>query len=239
MANKAQIQKMFQTISPTYDLLNGLLSFNIDKWWRKKTIALFRSQWRQQEKQTTLDLCCGTLDLSLQIVKNSGPNTKVVALDFCYEMLQQGKKKIPSDKQNQILPVCADIEHLPIRNNVASAAVMGFGLRNLIDRPKGLREIKRALKSSAKLAVLEFSQPQSRFFQALYFFYFLHILPRIGGLISGNAHAYKYLPDSVLNFYTPKQLMEIMQQVGFAKVRFSLLTGGIAALHIGEKRYAD
>ena len=86
MADKAQIQKMFQTISPTYDLLNALLSFNIDKWWRKKTIAPFRSQWRLKKKQTTLDLCCGTLDLSLQILKNSGPNTKVVALDFCYGM---------------------------------------------------------------------------------------------------------------------------------------------------------
>ena len=239
MADKAQIQKMFQTISPTYDLLNALLSFHIDKWWRKKTIALFQSQWRQQKKQIILDLCCGTLDLSLQILKNSGPNTKVVALDFCYEMLKGGKKKIPVDRQNQILPVCADIEHLPIRDNVATGAVMGFGLRNLIDRPKGLREIKRALKSSAKLAVLEFSQPKSRFLQILYYFYFLHILPIIGGLISGNAHAYRYLPDSVLSFYTPNQLVKIMQQVGFAKVRFSLLTGGIAALHIGEKGYAD
>jgi len=235
MADKSQIQKMFRTISPTYDLLNALLSFHIDKWWRKKTIALFQPQWQQQNKQIILDLCSGTLDLSLQIVKNSNPQIKVVALDFCYEMLQEGKKKIPADWKNRILLVCADIEHLPIRDDVAGGAVMGFGLRNLIDRQKGLEQIKRALRPLAKLAILEFSQPKSRFFQALYYFYFLHILPMVGGLISGNSYAYKYLPDSVLKFYTPRQLQKLLQQVGFGKVKFSLLTGGIAALHVGKK----
>ena len=235
MADKSQIQEMFRTISPTYDLLNSLLSFHIDTWWRKKTIALFQPQWKRRNEQIILDLCSGTLDLSLQIIKNSKPHIKVVALDFCFEMLQEGKKKIPANWRNRISLVCADIEHLPIRDNVAGGAVMGFGLRNLIDRQKGLKQIKRALKPLAELAILEFSQPTSRFFQALYYLYFLHILPMIGGLISGNTYAYKYLPASVLKFYTPKQLQKILQQVGFGKVRFSLLTGGIAALHVGKK----
>ena len=114
---------------------------------------------------------------------------------------------------------------------------MGFGLRNLIDRRKGLREINRVIKPKARLAILEFSQPTSRFFRALYFFYSLHILPLVGGLISGNLFAYRYLPDSVLKFYTPSQLQEILQKTGYRKVRFSLLTAGIVALHVGEKEY--
>lgn len=240
MADKAQVQKIFRTISPTYDLLNSLLSFNIDKYWRKKTIAVFQPQWRRhKEKQIVLDLCSGTLDLSLQMLNQSGPEVKVVALDFCCEMLAEGRKKIPNDQRGKICLVCADIEHLPLRDNVAAGAVMGFGLRNLIDRQKGLSEINRAMKPSAKLAILEFSQPRSRFFRALYYFYFLHILPFIGGLISGNAHAYRYLPESVLKFYTAPQLQKIMQEAGYRKVRFSFLTAGIAALHVGEKEYVS
>jgi demethylmenaquinone methyltransferase/2-methoxy-6-polyprenyl-1,4-benzoquinol methylase len=238
MPDKSQIQKMFRTISPTYDLLNTLLSFHIDAWWRRRTVAIFRPQWRKSRKQLMLDLCSGTLDLSLQIAKNSQPQVNVLALDFCYEMLREGREKIPIDQQNRVWLVCADSECLPLRDNIATGAVVGFGLRNLIDRPKGLKEMNRTLKPGAKLAVLEFSQPKSRFFRALYYFYFLCILPRIGGLISGNARAYQYLPESVLKFYTPRELQEIMQKVGFQRVRFSLLTGGIAALHVGEKRYA-
>ncbi|MEW5801807.1 MAG: bifunctional demethylmenaquinone methyltransferase/2-methoxy-6-polyprenyl-1,4-benzoquinol methylase UbiE [bacterium] len=238
MATKDQVQKMFQTISPTYDLLNSLLSFNIDKYWRKKAVSALNRQCRRQEKQVILDLCSGTLDLSLQVMKYSGPNTKVVALDFSSRMLAEGKKKIPQDQQERICLVCADIEHLPLRDNVAEGAVMGFGLRNLINRQKGLREINRVIKPSATLAILEFSQPKSRFFRSLYFFYSLHILPFIGGLISGNASAYRYLPESVLKFYTAEQLAKIMQENGYGKVRFSLLTAGIVALHVGEKEYA-
>jgi len=114
---------------------------------------------------------------------------------------------------------------------------MGFGLRNLIDRQKGLAEIKRVMKPSGRLAILEFSQPRSRIFRSLYFFYSLHILPLIGGLISGSTAAYRYLPDSVLKFYTAEQLKEIMQDIGYRKVSFSFLTAGIVALHVGEKEY--
>ncbi|MEW6380596.1 MAG: bifunctional demethylmenaquinone methyltransferase/2-methoxy-6-polyprenyl-1,4-benzoquinol methylase UbiE [bacterium] len=238
MATKDQVHDMFQTISPTYDLLNSLLSFNIDKYWRKKTIAALRAQCQRQEKQVILDLCSGTLDLALQLLKESGPKTKVLALDFSSKMLTEGKKKIPPEYRDRISLVCADIEHLPLRDTAAEGAVMGFGLRNLIDRRQGLREINRVLKPSARLAILEFSHPRSRFFRAIYYFYSLHVLPLIGGLISGNIHAYRYLPDSVLKFYTPAQLQEIMQEVGYRKVRFSLLTAGIVALHVGEKDYA-
>ncbi len=237
MATKDQVQKMFQTISPTYDLLNSVLSFNIDKYWRKKTVSALSQQCQRQEKQIIVDLCSGTLDLALQVLKSSGPNTKVIALDFSSGMLAEGKKKIPADLRDRICLVCADIEHLPLRDDVAEGAVMGFGLRNLIDRQKGLAEIYRVMKPSAKLAILEFSQPRSRIFRSLYFFYSLHILPLIGGLISGDASAYRYLPDSVLKFYTAEQLKEIMQKNGYRKVNFSFLTAGIVALHVGEKEY--
>jgi demethylmenaquinone methyltransferase/2-methoxy-6-polyprenyl-1,4-benzoquinol methylase len=237
MATKDQVQKMFQTISPTYDLLNSVLSFNIDKHWRKKTVSALKQQCQRKEKQIVLDLCSGTLDLSLQVLKSSGPNTRVIALDFSSRMLAEGRKKISADMRERICLVCADIEHLPLRDNVAEAAVMGFGLRNLIDRQQGLAEINRVMKPSAKLAILEFSQPRSRIFRALYFFYSLHILPLIGGLISGDPSAYKYLPDSVLKFYTAEQLKEIMQKAGYRRVSFSLLTAGIVALHEGEKEY--
>ncbi|MCL6582362.1 MAG: bifunctional demethylmenaquinone methyltransferase/2-methoxy-6-polyprenyl-1,4-benzoquinol methylase UbiE [bacterium] len=235
MASKSQVQSMFQTISPTYDFLNSLLSFNLDKYWRKKTVDLIRPIWQQQPNALILDLCSGTLDLSIQILKQSGPKTKIFALDFSSRMLNEGKKKIPEGDRDRIRLICADIEHLPLRDNVAEAAVMGFGLRNLIDRHQGLREIKRVLKPSGRLAVLEFSQPRSRFFRAIYYFYSLYILPLIGGLISGNINAYRYLPDSVRKFYTPDQLQQIMEQIGYRKVAFSLLTAGIVALHVGEK----
>lgn len=237
MADKIQIQKMFQAISPTYDLLNRLLSCNTDKWWRKKAIAQFSPLWLNPQKQIMMDLCSGTLDLALEIAKKSQPKTKIAALDFCYEMLREGKKKIPEEQRSRIWLICADIEHLPIRDNIAEGAVMGFGLRNLIDRAKGLREICRALKPGAKVAILEFSQPQSRLFRSLYYTYFLHVLPMIGGLISKNADAYKYLPDSVLKFFSPKELKTIMEKEGFSQVTYALLTFGISALHVGEKKH--
>ena len=238
MSNKSQIQNMFKTISPTYDLLNSILSFQIDKWWRRKTIAHLHPKNQKKPNQTILDLCCGTLGLSLQILQKSSPATKVIALDFCYEMLLEGKKKVPFNLQNNIILICADIEHLPLRKDIADGAVMGFCLRNLINRCKGLKEIKRALKPSSKIAILEFSQPRSKFFRTIYYFYSFYILPKIGGLISGDAKAYQYLPDSVTKFYSPRQLLQIMQNVGFTNVHFSLLTGGIAALHVGEKKNA-
>ncbi len=178
----------------------------------------------------TLDVACGTGDLALTLAKAGAPH--VVGLDFCRPMLELAAHK--AQGQARMLPfIEGDALHLPFAAATFDVVTIAFGLRNLADVEGGLREFWRVLKPGGTLAVLEFSRPVVPGFRALFQFYFTHVLPRIGGLVSGARGAYEYLPDSVARFPDQGRLVTLMRTVGFARVEFQNLTGGIAALHIG------
>jgi demethylmenaquinone methyltransferase/2-methoxy-6-polyprenyl-1,4-benzoquinol methylase len=221
---------MFSGIARRYDLLNHLLSGNIDKRWRRKTARALESSL--VEGARVLDVACGTGDLSL-VLAEAG-RARVVGLDFCRPMLEIARRKAVEGSR-PIPFVEGDALRLPFADETFDAATIAFGLRNLAGVADGLRELRRILKPGGRLAVLEFSSPVVPGFRALFRFYFTRVLPRIGGLVSGSRGAYEYLPDSVTRFPDQKRLAELMRAEGFERVEYSNLTGGIAALHTGTR----
>lgn len=225
------VREMFGGIASRYDLLNHVLSLNIDKGWRRKVVAELRPILDNADA-SVLDVACGTGDLSLELA--SGAKASITGTDFCRPMLKFAQEKIDAAKRTIPL-VEADAMQLPFPQESFSAATIAFGLRNLPNVENGLAELFRILKPNAKLAVLEFSQPAIPGIREAFNFYFTRVLPRIGGLVSGSRCAYEYLPDSVRGFPPQKELSALMEKVGFTNVEYMNLTGGIAAIHIGKK----
>ena len=221
---------MFSGIAGRYDLLNHLLSGNIDKRWRRVAVRALESSL--VEGARVLDVACGTGDLSLVLAEAGA--VRVVGLDFCRPMLEIARRKAEADSRS-IPFVEGDALRLPFADETFDVATIAFGLRNLAGVAAGLRELRRILKPGGRLAVLEFSSPVVPGFRALFRFYFTRVLPRIGGLLSGSRGAYEYLPDSVLRFPDQKRLAELMREEGFEGVEYRNLTGGIAALHTGTR----
>jgi demethylmenaquinone methyltransferase/2-methoxy-6-polyprenyl-1,4-benzoquinol methylase len=222
---------MFSQIAPRYDLLNHVLSLNIDKVWRRR--AVDRLGWERVPDGTYLDNCAGTLDLAVELARRAGFRGRVVGSDFTFAMLERGLGKV---EQLPVDPCCADALALPFGDASFDGATVGFGVRNLADLDAGLDEFARVLRPGARLVILEFTTPQWQPFRALYFFYFLRVLPFIGRLISKHGSAYSYLPESVLHFPEPKELGQRMQRAGFDGIGWKMLSGGIAALHWGTRR---
>jgi demethylmenaquinone methyltransferase/2-methoxy-6-polyprenyl-1,4-benzoquinol methylase len=222
---------MFESIAPRYDLLNHVLSLNIDKSWRRKAVNLLG--WERRPDGLFLDNCAGTLDLSVELARRPGFAGEVIGSDFTFGMLAAGEEK---RRSLPIEPVCADALALPYADASFDGATVGFGVRNLADLDAGLREMARVLKPGARLVVLEFTTPHWQPFRGIYFFYFLRILPLIGRLISSHGSAYTYLPESVMRFPEPPELATKMAAAGFADVEWKRLSGGIAALHAGVRR---
>jgi len=221
-----RVREMFARISPRYDLLNHLLSANIDARWRRavteKLLPLLPDGAR------VLDIACGTGDLSIELSDNAA--VQVAGLDFCRPMLEIAVRKAP-----QIGFIEADALRLPFADGSFDGLTIAFGLRNLSNVEEGLREMRRILKSGGWAAILEFSTPVVPGFRALFDFYMEQVLPRIGGLISGSRSAYEYLPRSVARFANQEQLAAMMREIGFESVSFENLTGGVAALHVGQR----
>lgn len=227
-AEKAkQIRNLFSNIAPYYDLLNHLFSINIDKRWRRFT-AQKLSDILLKPNVCALDVCCGTADLSLEL----GKQAPTVGVDFCHQMLVIGKKKV---KGHPIVLLEGDALNLPFADKSFEAISCAFGLRNLADVDLGLKEFYRIVKPGGRVAILEFSQPVIPVFRELFLFYFNYVLPMIGGAISGSSSAYSYLPASVAKFPDQKRLVEMMENIGYKNVHYFNLTGGIAALHLGDK----
>jgi demethylmenaquinone methyltransferase / 2-methoxy-6-polyprenyl-1,4-benzoquinol methylase len=227
----AHVRRMFSSIAPRYDLLNHLLSLNIDRRWRRW--AVDRLNWERRPDGRYLDNCAGTLDLSRELASRRGFRGQVVGSDFAFPMLRGGEEK---RKGLPILPVCADALSLPFPDASFDGATVGFGVRNLASLDQGLAEMARVLRPGARLVVLEFTTPVWRPFRAAYFFYFLHVLPLIGRLVSRHGSAYDYLPESVLRFPEPPELARGMERAGFDSVQWRRLTGGIVAVHHGVRR---
>lgn len=222
---------MFAEIAPKYDRLNHLLSVNIDKIWRRFTVKNLMDVLEKPDA-VALDLCCGTADLTLELERHA----RVIGCDFCHPMLVIGNEKIAARESGNARLAEGDALHLPFGDQSFDAVTNAFGLRNLENVEAGLAEIYRVLKPGGRAAILEFSRPVVPIFRQLFEFYFHNILPRIGGLISGSSAAYTYLPKSVRNFPDQKRLAEMMRSAGFVNVCYHNLSGGIAALHLGERK---
>lgn len=226
-----RVRDMFAGIAGRYDLLNHLLSGNIDKRWRR-LVAKQLQAGLSIEGARALDVACGTGDLSLALAETTG--ARIVGTDFCRPMLEIAARKARTNVP-EIPFVEGDALRLPFADRSFDAATIAFGLRNLSSVETGLRELWRVLKPAGRVAVLEFSKPVIPGFRALFQFYFSRVLPRIGGIISGSPGAYEYLPDSVSRFPDQKQLAALMNEAGFEEVLYRNLTGGIAALHLGTR----
>ena len=228
---RAYVQRIFSQIAPRYDLLNHLLSFNIDKAWRRRAIASLN--WERAPTGTYVDLCAGTLDVSAELAARSGFAGRVIGADFAEPMLRAGVGKSSPDV---VSPVVADALDLPLADGTASGAIVAFGIRNVTKLDGALREIYRVLEPGARFVILEFTTPRSAIVRAGYHAYFHHILPQIGALVSGHRTAYAYLPRSVANFPIEEDLAARFRNAGFADVQWHTLTLGVAAIHLGVKR---
>ncbi len=226
-----RIREMFDGIAPRYDLLNRLLSMGIDRRWR--TFAVGRLQ--VPENGRVLDIATGTGDVALEIARQTAPSVRIVGEDFTQGMLVRGREKIDqSPHRDRILLVNAPCEAIPHPGGVFDGITIAFGIRNVVDRPAGLREMCRVLKPGGRAVILEFSNPRSPLFKKLYYFYFRRLLPLIGGLLSSRS-AYQYLPDSVLEFPGQEEFKAMMAAAGFVNLRHFDRTGGIATVFVGDK----
>jgi demethylmenaquinone methyltransferase/2-methoxy-6-polyprenyl-1,4-benzoquinol methylase len=221
---------MFANISARYDLLNHVLSGNMDKRWRRKVAGLLRTDRSQHDR--LLDVACGTGDLALTLADVTG--ARVVGTDFCRPMLEIAHAKA-FRKQRTVPFVEGDALQLPFLDDSFDGVTIAFGLRNLSSFADGLTELLRVAKPGGAVVVLEFSKPRVPGFRALFEFYFHRVLPLIGGVVSGSKSAYEYLPDSVKRFPDQEQLALLMRNLGFTDVKYSNLTGGVAAIHSGKK----
>jgi demethylmenaquinone methyltransferase/2-methoxy-6-polyprenyl-1,4-benzoquinol methylase len=224
------VRGMFGSVAGRYDLLNHLLSFQIDRYWRARTVRRVHSVLHRPGSRV-VDLCCGTGDLLLAL--EAGREALVYGSDFCHPMLTEAQRKIDRKRARAVL-FEADALRLPIADGSLDLITVAFGFRNFANYRKGLAELRRVLRPGGVLAILEFSTPPNAVFRGLYDLYSRHILPRLGGAISGASDAYTYLPESVRKFPSADQLAADMRAAGFAKVEFERLTFGIVALHLGE-----
>lgn len=220
-----QIQNMFNNIAPKYDFLNRLLSFRRDLYWRKKSISLMNIS----EGIKILDLACGTGDMTVELKQNY-PGAEIVGSDFSVNMLKIAKNKVGDTPL-----IAGDAHYLPFKDNSFDRIMIAFGFRNVTNKPLGLSEMYRILKPKGILCILEFSQPDGKFFSTIYRFYFTRILPAIGGFVSGNRKAYEYLPDSVYNFPKKDEYKKIILDAGFEYVAFNFMTFGICNAAICKK----
>jgi demethylmenaquinone methyltransferase / 2-methoxy-6-polyprenyl-1,4-benzoquinol methylase len=225
------VQQMFAEVAPRYDLLNHVLSCNVDRFWWWRAARTF-SHILQRPNACILDLCCGTADMTLALRKCSGktPN-RIVGADFVHAMLTRATPKT-SGKSISLME--ADALQLPLPDGEFDLVTSAFGFRNLANYDAGLREIHRALKSGGEVGILEFSEPTG-ILGKLYRVYFKHVLPRIGSLISGVSGPYSYLPASVERFPAPQEMKKKMEAAGFRDVSWTPYTFGIAGLFRGKK----
>ena len=223
---------MFNDIAPSYDRLNHLMSLGIDNIWRKKAIKEIVDGTQQQ----ILDVACGTGDSTIAIAKAMEPGGRVTGIDISAGMMEPLMRKAAHEGvHDRIKLLQADALQMPFEADTFHRVTCAFGIRNFEDRKKGLAEFLRVLKPGGKAVILELGIPDKPFIKTLYDIYFRHILPLIGGIISGNRAAYRYLPESVYAFPRPETFCAMMERAGFHNVRHRNFTFGLCRLFIGEK----
>jgi demethylmenaquinone methyltransferase/2-methoxy-6-polyprenyl-1,4-benzoquinol methylase len=233
-----QVREMFMQIAPRYDFLNHLLSLQLDRLWRARTAKILRPVLEHGDSRV-LDLCCGTGDLAITIAR--GYKVHVIGADFAHAMLTRARQKsasLRSPTLPQLRPIEfieADALRLPFADASFDLVTTAFGFRNLANYEAGLREIHRVLKPGGAIAILEFTEPPDDFVGKVFRWYCRNVLPRIGGLISGDSSAYTYLPKSVARFFRPPELASLMSSVGYQSVAYKSWTFGTVALHTAQR----
>jgi demethylmenaquinone methyltransferase/2-methoxy-6-polyprenyl-1,4-benzoquinol methylase len=229
LSDKAQsVKEQFGAISPRYDFLNSLLSFGMDRYWRKVATRELVSI----SGEYILDICAGTLPLTTEWIKmDKNRVKKIVALDFCLPMLLTGRERTyPLSGRDRIHLLCGDAQGIPFPDACFHGIMVAFGVRNFSSRLKGLREMHRVLKPGGKAVILEFSRPANPIFNPIYMFYLRSILPVVGGVISGHRKAYDYLYQSINAFYGYDEWISLIKQAGFVGITYRELTLGIVSL---------
>jgi demethylmenaquinone methyltransferase / 2-methoxy-6-polyprenyl-1,4-benzoquinol methylase len=224
------VQRMFDEIAPQYDRANHVLSFGMDRVWWDRAARRFDATLRDATA-CVVDLCCGTGDMTSALLRRratsaSGPVEPITAIDFSHEMIERGRRKLPVERVNFLE---ADALHMPLADGSQDLVVSAFGFRNLADYSAGLMEIRRVLKPGGEIGILDFSMPAEPLGTA-YRLYFRHILPRIGGMLSGSTSSYAYLPASVERFPAPQRFCAMMDEAGFRHAGWQPYLFGIAGL---------
>ena len=234
-----KVREMFTQIAPRYDLLNHLLSLQFDRLWRAR-VANRLCHILARRDALVLDLCCGTGDLAFSLARAG--YARIIGVDFAHTMLVRARQKnaalASAASESSAPPILffeADALHLPFADSSFDLVTTAFGFRNLSNYETGLREIQRVLKPGGTIAILEFTEPPEGLLGDLYRWYFRSVLPKIGGLISGQSAAYKYLPNSVARFFRPPELASLLTNVGYESVSFSVWTLGTVAFHTGRR----
>ncbi|MGI6342397.1 MAG: bifunctional demethylmenaquinone methyltransferase/2-methoxy-6-polyprenyl-1,4-benzoquinol methylase UbiE [Bacteroidales bacterium] len=228
-SDKSAVKDMFNNIAPNYDTLNHVLSFGIDKIWRKKLIK----QLISNKPEKVLDVATGTGDLAFNLLKKH--NAEVVAVDISTNMMEIARQKAKKNNITNVSFMEASAENLPFDDNSFDAVMVAFGIRNFADLNKGLAEMRRVLKTKGKVFILEFSEPNKFPLKNLYKFYSKHFIPAIGKLISKNKYAYKYLPETIAEFPKNEKMVEIITNNGYINCIYYKYTGGICNLYVAEK----
>lgn len=230
------VQSMFNSIAPRYDLLNHVLSANVDRIWWRRTARTFLPILRNPAAKV-LDMCCGTGDMTLALLQiRPVDGEPVLALDFAQAMLARAQKKFSARRysSSQVVTLQADALHMPLADGSLDLVTTAFGFRNLANYDTGLREIHRVLRPGGELGILDFSEPQGAI-GIFYQLYFRYILPRIGKIFSGSSASYEYLPRSVHRFPPPEEMLVMMRSCGFSHVTWTPYTFGIAGLYRAVK----
>ncbi len=230
-AASVAVRDMFTSIAPKYDLLNHVLSMNVDRYWWWRTARRFRSIL-QRKGTSVLDLCCGTGDMSFALYREAGVDAaSVTGVDFSAAMLERARQK---SGKKPMKWVEADALNLPFGNASFNLVTSAFGFRNLANYDQGLREIHRVLTDGGEVGILDFGEPKG-LIGKFYRFYFRHVLPKIGTMLSGVSGPYAYLPASVSRFPSPEEMQQRMLAAGFREASFTPYTFGIAGLYWGKK----
>ena len=225
------VRKMFAAVVPRYDLLNHLLSAGFDVLWRRETAKAVKPAL-SKPSAVVVDLCCGTGDLAFTL-RNVTAGT-VIGTDFCHPMLVRARQKAAAIRKS-IAFLEADSLRLPFRDASVDVVTVAFGFRNLVNYHRGLEEMHRVVRMGGMIAILEFSHVQWPLFGPLFRAYFRRVLPALGSWISGVRGPYQYLPDSVSRFPDQESLALALRESGFINVRYRNFTGGVAALHLGQR----
>jgi demethylmenaquinone methyltransferase / 2-methoxy-6-polyprenyl-1,4-benzoquinol methylase len=232
----SKVREMFTQIAPRYDLVNHVLSVQLDRLWRARVTRKLAPILNRPDA-LVLDLCCGTGDLALSLARAG--KARIIGADFAHPMLVRAREKSAGQSATNGKPTIpfleADALGLPFADNSFDLVTTAFGFRNLANYERGLREIRRVLKPGGTIAILEFTEPPDNFLGDAYRWYFTNILPRIGGFISGDIAAYRYLPKSVSRFLRPDVLSRLMSGVGYGAVKSTTWTFSTVCLHLGEK----
>ena len=230
-SKKEEVREMFDNIAPTYDKLNHILSLSIDKVWRRRVVRLVR----RMKPERIMDLATGTGDLAIKMAKRI-PQARIMGVDLSENMLAVAAEKVRRmGLDDHIALYQGDAEQLDVNDGVLDVVTVAFGVRNFGNIEKGLSEIWRSLRSGGHIVILEFSTPRNWLVRKVYELYSQHVMKPVGGMVSKDKKAYDYLPDSIVEFSTPKEVLAMMEKVGFKEPRRRSQSFGIAQIYIAQK----